>query len=164
MKDILIVLLAPSIFLFSGCTSSKPELQPYKLRPSPNVKALSVDELCKIHLHENWEDIFYAKYRPYGSVTGPATPEQIAILKQEVLDARAELKRRQPFGKSVTRLVVEKKIRVGMSKKALLCSWGHPSRINRSSYGPDQYVYEGESAYDTQYVYLRGNRVTAWQD
>lgn len=52
--------------------------------------------------------------------------------------------------------VRQQKIKVGMPKELLIMSWGEPDRINRSSAGPDQYVY------DDQYVYVEGGKITAW--
>lgn len=49
-----------------------------------------------------------------------------------------------------------RKVRVGMPLELLLISWGKPEEINRSSYGPDQYVYGG------QYVYVEDGKITAW--
>jgi len=48
------------------------------------------------------------------------------------------------------------KIRVGMPKALLLMSWGEPDKINRSSHGPDQWVY------GYQYVYVQNGKITAW--
>ena len=51
---------------------------------------------------------------------------------------------------------LERKVRVGMPLELLLISWGEPEKINRSSYGPDQYVYGG------QYVYVEDGKITSW--
>lgn len=52
--------------------------------------------------------------------------------------------------------VRQSKIKVGMPKALLLLSWGEPDDINRSSHGPDQWVY------GYQYVYLQNGIITAW--
>lgn len=47
---------------------------------------------------------------------------------------------------------------VGMSEPSLRLAWGDPTRINRSSYGPDQYVYPGY-----RYVYVNDQGIVeAW--
>lgn len=51
---------------------------------------------------------------------------------------------------------LRKSISVGMPLELLLISWGEPEKINRSSYGPDQYVY------GDQYVYVEGGKITSW--
>lgn len=65
-------------------------------------------------------------------------------------------------------LIVDRKIRVGMSEKALIASWGYPSKVNRSvdRYGVHkQYVYGSYSKYSSPtYVYVENDEVTGWQD
>ncbi len=151
MKNILLGLSVLSILLLSGCASNTtPDYLTYKLPPPDirDIKTLTVEDLCRIRAI-NWEERYEAKI--YKS-----TPEQRNILKQQLVDTDAELKRRKAFTRREWSLIEKKEIRVGMSKNALLCSWRFPTEINRSSYGPDQYVYHG------QYVYVSGNRVTAW--
>ena len=43
-----------------------------------------------------------------------------------------------------------------MPKEALEIAWGKPDKINRSSYGSDQWVYNG------QYVYIENGKVKSW--
>lgn len=52
--------------------------------------------------------------------------------------------------------ILEEKVFVGMSERALRASFGPPADINRSSYGADQYVYSGI------YVYLEDGEVDGW--
>lgn len=153
MKNISLGLLLLLALLLSGCASNTPQKEPYVVMPLPVLKTYSMEGLCRTVRHKNKLEINQAIR---GTYYQKASPEQINSLKQQVVDARNELKRRKLFSKKEWRLIEKEKIQVGMSKKALLCSWGTPNSINRSSYGPDQYVYYN------QYVYLRGNRVTAW--
>lgn len=59
-------------------------------------------------------------------------------------------------------LIGRKKIKVGMSAEDAKESWGAPTKINRSSNGDDQWVYEiGPGT--TQYLYVDSlGCVTAW--
>lgn len=59
------------------------------------------------------------------------------------------------YGLAMMKLVLDKKIKVGMPEKLLIYSWGKPDKINSASYG-DQYVYDG------QYVYIKGGKITSW--
>jgi hypothetical protein len=58
--------------------------------------------------------------------------------------------------------IADKKIKLGMSEQALLCSWGEPPGGVHSSVGSwgvrKQYVYAGT------YVYVENGKVTSWQD
>jgi len=58
------------------------------------------------------------------------------------------------------RLNIQKKIQIGMSSSGVRGSWGAPSKINRSSHGPDQWVYYGETR--SRYVYIKDGCVTSW--
>lgn len=64
--------------------------------------------------------------------------------------------------------VKRKNLRIGMSERALLISWGYPSNINRTvgSFGVHkQYVYGTYSGYSSPtYVYVENGKVTTWQD
>lgn len=61
------------------------------------------------------------------------------------------------------KLIGQQKISVGMSEKALLRSWGKPTEINRSSYGPAQWVYR-RGAGSAQYVYVQDGYIKNWSD
>lgn len=52
--------------------------------------------------------------------------------------------------------IIKRTIRVGMPEEAVLLSWGKPEKINRSSYGSDQWVYDGD------YVYMENGKVKSW--
>ena len=57
----------------------------------------------------------------------------------------------------IVHLTGNSKVRVGMTADDVEKSWGPPEKINRSSYGSDQWVYDG------QYVYVDSSGcVTAW--
>lgn len=61
------------------------------------------------------------------------------------------------FGEEGATRILNQKIKVGMSIEELIRSWGVPKSINRSSYGSDQWVYDG-----SQYVYTEDGKVTDW--
>ena len=60
------------------------------------------------------------------------------------------------YGKTMIDKVRSGKIIIGMSKDLLIMSWGEPDKINRNSYGADQWVY------DNQYVYVKNGKVEGW--
>ena len=60
------------------------------------------------------------------------------------------------YGLNMMKLVLAQKIQVGMPTKLVIYAWGKPKRINRSSYGSDQWVY------DSQYLYIRNGKVESW--
>lgn len=60
------------------------------------------------------------------------------------------------YGENSMDLVRRERIYVGMPQPLLILSWGEPDEINRSSYGPDQYVY------GSKYVYIRNGKIEAW--
>ena len=61
------------------------------------------------------------------------------------------------YGLTMMKLVFDRKIKVGMPEKLLIYSWGKPEKINSSSYGNKQYVY------DNDYVYVKDGKVVSWQ-
>ncbi len=149
MKKLLIGLSALLIIVLSGCISNTTYVPPAYVLPAPkDVKKLTVHGLCKYKNRNRLEH--------WMSTINSLTPAQINTLNKELADINTELKKRKAFNRREWNLIRNKKIQVGMSKNALLCSWGWPDKINRSSYGSDQYVY------GNQYVYVRRNRVTAW--
>lgn len=67
------------------------------------------------------------------------------------------------YSKRELNLIATRKISVGMSKKALLRSWGKPDKINDSSFGSAQWIYDRGNA-NRQYVYVKDGYVTNWQN
>lgn len=63
-----------------------------------------------------------------------------------------ELRHRHPDWDFVG--IGEREIRVGMTEDQARCSWGHPSKINRASYG-DQWVYS-DAIGSARYLYFKG--------
>jgi hypothetical protein len=62
----------------------------------------------------------------------------------------------------IRHLIGNTSIQVGMTSEDVIEAWRRPDRINRSSAGNDQWVYDREN-YRTQYVYVDGSGcVTAW--
>jgi len=103
---------------------------------------------------------------------GSVAPEQPAKLTSPVEDVpeSAKVQASAPEQKSacsnassseVRRSIIEEKVFVGMRQADVERAWGKPSRINRSSYGDDQWVYD--RAASSQYVYIGAEGcVTAW--
>lgn len=80
-----------------------------------------------------------------------------------VSDATAEMRKwetlmetRNRYSRREIEAIVNERIFVGMSEEALVYSWGRPSKINRSSYGSDQWVYS------SQYVYVENGEIDGW--
>ncbi|MEL4303151.1 hypothetical protein ACE02Z_16255 [Shewanella xiamenensis] len=61
------------------------------------------------------------------------------------------------------KLIKAGKVEVGMSVEALQQSWGSPKTINRSAYGPEQWVFR-DGMYGQRYAYVRDGKVVNWQD
>lgn len=61
------------------------------------------------------------------------------------------------YGITMMKMVLDEEIKVGMPEKLLYYSWGKPERINTSSAGRKQYVY------DKSYVYVKEGKVVSWQ-
>lgn len=84
--------------------------------------------------------------------------------------AKAELVRRAALTESEWALVAEKKIRVGISETALICSWGTPSgwgdiHTRTSASGTTkQYVYRVCRSCSANYVYVRGGAVSSFSN
>lgn len=74
----------------------------------------------------------------------------------------AELERRKEFTAKELDLIKRRKIKVGMSEKAMRCSWGAPQRSHRSATSAGvktQHVY-----HDRYYIYVERGMVVSWQD
>ncbi|MDH5393944.1 MAG: hypothetical protein OEY11_12215 [Gammaproteobacteria bacterium] len=79
---------------------------------------------------------------------------------------RAELIRRNEITDEEWKVIDNKKIRIGISELALVCSWGAPTRINNqaSRHGSSkQYVYRQGYSGRGQFVYIRQGKVSSWQ-
>lgn len=59
------------------------------------------------------------------------------------------------FGNENWTVILEEKVRVGMTEEMVLLSWGAPEKVNRSSTG-DQWVYKG------QFLYFTAGKLTAF--
>lgn len=121
----------------AGCTALNPAAR-------QDVATLSDDQLCSMYRHDS-----------FGLLVGRG---EIEKKKPEI---RAEIERRGLV--SDWAIVDSQRIRVGMRRCEALASWGPPTKVNRASYG-DQWVYcrDGVQCIDSQYVYIRGGKVTGW--
>lgn len=63
---------------------------------------------------------------------------------------------RKLYGSDMVNLALSDKIKVGMPANLVRLAWGAPKDINRSSYGPEQWCYDG------QYVYIENGKVKSW--
>ncbi|WP_291271860.1 hypothetical protein [Geothrix sp.] len=91
-------------------------------------------------------------------------PEAIESRKAALEAKRAEAERqtlikKQPRG--IQKLLLDRKIKLGLTKEQVLLSWGHPNSVvtTVSAQGfTQQWIYGlGE------YIYFNGDRVTSWQ-
>jgi len=60
------------------------------------------------------------------------------------------------YGLTMMKAVLAQTIKIGMTEELVRFSWGEPESINYSSYGSDQWCYDG------QYVYMKNHKVSAW--
>lgn len=60
------------------------------------------------------------------------------------------------YGINMMKAVLAQNIKIGMTEELVKYSWGEPESINYSSYGSDQWCYDG------QYVYIKNHKVSAW--
>jgi len=80
---------------------------------------------------------------------------------------KKQLEERKTISDNDWILIESKKVGVGMSEDALVCSWGRPSRINSSGSSrgvSKQYVYRRCQTCRAQYVYVRAGKVVSWQN
>lgn len=131
---VMAILLAVALV---GCTTMNPAAE----KP---VSSLSDDELCSFYNHKH-----------FGILVGRDA------IKKKHPEVVAELMRRDLIND--WEMVRAGKVRVGMSRCAVLASWGYPTKVNRASYG-DQWVYCRDGAYciQSQYVYFRSGQVSGW--
>jgi hypothetical protein len=74
----------------------------------------------------------------------------------------AEIERRKEFTARDLDLIERRKIKVGMTEKAMRCSWEPPQRSHRTTTSAGtttQHVYR-----DTIYIYVEKGIVVSWQD
>jgi hypothetical protein len=79
--------------------------------------------------------------------------------------ARAELERRQALTEEEWQLVDQHKIRLGMSRCAVLASWGPPTDVKQQTneYGLTQVVWRWQRRNGTaQFVYLENDAVASF--
>lgn len=119
------------------------------------------------------------------AATSPAriatsTPEELQSQTSEALcnawgrfhptKARVELERRGLLSAEEWRLIDAQHVAIGMSRLALICSWGDPGytgAVNRTvsaSGVSEQWVYRDAVAERTRYIYVRDGKVTGMQD
>ena len=65
------------------------------------------------------------------------------------------------YGKIYAKLVYNQEVRIGMTKKMVIDSWGEPSKINRTV---TESVTEEQWIYSDSYLYFTNGKLTAFQD
>ena len=143
MKNVLLLLLL--IALLYGCAGSPARIS---LDSPDALKKRTIQELCAAYGKIKSEKLLY-----------------------EIKSRRAGFSDTAPpfFSDRELRAITSRVVYVGMREIALVCSLGWPtgydgSGINRSSHGPDQWVYRSCSGCKATYVYVRGGKVIAWQN
>ncbi|WP_372825511.1 hypothetical protein [Polaromonas sp.] len=113
-------------------------------------------------LRNNWSTELFCEN--YGEFLRGTTPSALAGLKTADTLFRAEAIRR---GLSFDRkLVMEQKIRIGMSECGVYAAWGTPSDVNRTvgSWGVHKQFVYGSSGSSRNYIYIQNGRVSSFQD
>lgn len=138
--------------LLTGCAGSPARIS---MMDAESLQDVGIGELCNAYAHS----------------------------KQQNEKLEAEIKRRdtvlaaepsynpdrRPFTEREWRAIKDRKVFIGMSEAALMCSWGAPNHcgdINTStgSWGVHrQFVYRDCSYYSSNYVYTENGFVTSWQ-
>lgn len=59
---------------------------------------------------------------------------------------------------AMSKIAADRKVQVGMPEEMAVLAWGRPKKINRSSNGPDQWVYEVGN-----YLYMENGLLKSWQ-
>lgn len=83
------------------------------------------------------------------------------FIGDEVKRWETALKYENTYTSAELKAIEERKIFIGMSEYALIASWGHPDKINRSAWeggSSNQYVYRNSG----KYVYVENNKITGW--
>jgi hypothetical protein len=68
------------------------------------------------------------------------------------------------FNDFENQLIQSNRVEVGMSVKALEYSWGTVKNINRSAFGPEQWVFRVGAYGKYRYAYVKDGVVVNWQD
>jgi hypothetical protein len=74
----------------------------------------------------------------------------------------AEIERRKEFTATEVGLIKRTRVNVGMTEKAMRCSWGAPQRSHRQATAAGvstQHIYR-----DRYYIYVEKGVVVSWQD
>ena len=86
--------------------------------------------------------------------------------KQREEAARNTILNDPRFSEQEKKAILAHEIFIGMSRDALIASWGEPNDINTSvgSWGKhEQMVYPGKSRHKHTYVYVENGTLTSWQ-
>ncbi len=115
-------------------------------------------ECIDVTIEDKYYDLVYVVRNQRGNVStiNVEITEPIANGVQYVFTDEEYGEMVKKFGKLNANRVLQHKVGVGMPETLVILSWGKPDKINRSSSGSDQWVY------DNQYVYVENGVVTAW--
>lgn len=93
-------------------------------------------------------------YIPYGDIGSLPAPRERPAPSVNVVGGQKRCSTMS--SQEIRRAIVQKKILVGMTSEEAIRSWGRPIKINRSSHGPDQWVY------GYTYLYIEDGCVVSW--
>ena len=142
------------ICLFCGCAGSPiaiSNMSPEELRSADTI------ELCAAYAHP-WS----AKEK----IRAELRSRDVEIVKDANVRGGYKVIGTPAFTDREWEAIEARRVFVGMSESALICSWGLPGScggINRSSYGPTQYAYQPCDGYgSSRFVYVEDGRVSDW--
>lgn len=98
----------------------------------------------------------YALVNLYGG--GPEYDREVKLAEY--------LKQHPNTDSDLKQVIMEGKVRVGITKEQVLISWGVPDDIHRTVTGfgsSEQWIY-GNPLYGAKYLYFDNDKLTSWQD
>ena len=151
MTKIIAICLA---LILSGCAGSPIAI--FNMSPE-ELRSVDVKELCSAYAHP-WA----AKE---SKIRAELLSRDVEIVKDPSVRGGYSVIGTLPFTAREWQAIDARRIFVGMSENALICSWGLPDScggITRSSYGPTQYAYQSCEGYSSHFVYVEDGTVMDW--
>ena len=140
------------VCLLTGCAGSPIAI--FNMSPE-ELRSVDVKELCNAYAHP---------WSPKEKIRAELRSRDVEIIKDPSVRGGYSV-----IGTHFTdrewREIDARRIFVGMSESALICSWGLPDScggITRSSYGPTQYAYQSCEGYSSSFVYVEDGTVVDW--
>jgi hypothetical protein len=132
---------------------------------------LAMDEYVRDYpMGDDFQKAYLRKYPPPPHVYSEAevhslSDERLCVLLHDKLPtsglAKSELTKRNAFSAHEWDLVRSGRLEIGMSQKALTCSWGQPTRRNRTVTAQGENI---QLVYPGTLIYTVNGIVTAFQD